>query len=133
RFSGTYYVQVVTDSANNVGEANENNNSSISQNPLVVTQAPLPDLQVASVTAPAYALEGQNITVTWTVANPGSGPTAAASWSDYVYLSRDQVFDSTDAQLGYASHSGVLANGQGYSQSLSVPLPRGISGPYYIY
>ena len=134
RFSGAYYVMVWTDSGNNLGEAsNQNNHSTISPTPILVAQAPLPDLQVTSVTAPTYALEGQNITVNWAVTNAGTGPTAAASWSDYVYLSRDQVLDPTDQFLGYATFNGVLSSGQSYSQSLSVQLPRGISGPYYIF
>lgn len=134
RFSGAYYVMVWADSGNNLGEAsNQNNNSTISPTPLLVIQAPLPDLQVTSVTAPTSALEGQNITVNWAVTNAGTGPTVAASWSDYVYLSRDQVLDPTDQFLGYATFNGVLSSGQSYSQSLSVQLPRGISGPYYIF
>lgn len=134
QFSGIYYVLVWTDSANQVSEAaNENNNSTFAPAPLQVTQAPLPDLQVSSVAAPSFGLEGQNITVDWMVVNTGIGPPAFSSWSDYIYLSPDQVFDSSDVFLGYATHNGVLTNGQSYSQSLSVQLPRGISGPFHLF
>src|SRR5690606_20291680 len=48
-------------------------------------------------------------------------------------LSRDQVLDANDRQLGYAEHRGLLESDQGYAESATVELPRGISGPYYIF
>src|SRR5262249_39808932 len=124
-FSGTYYVLVWADAGNSLGENSTlNSNSGLALGPLQVTQAPLPDLQVGGVRAPLSALEGQNIVVTWAVTNSGLGPTIAGQWSDYLYLSLDQVPDPTDTFLGYATRSGDLTNGQTYSQSLSVQLPR---------
>jgi hypothetical protein len=70
--------------------------------------------------------------VNWTVSNDGTGPTAATSWTDEVFLSPTSTFSSTTAVvLGEFAHTGALAAGDSYTQSQSVTLPVGISGSYF--
>ena len=98
---------------------------------------PAPDLQVTSVAAPTSGQAGQPIDVTWTVSNEGFGPTAASSWTDAVYLSADATLETSgsgaDTLLGTFAHTGSLPPLENYTQTESVKLPDGISGPYYVF
>ncbi|QDU76821.1 hypothetical protein Pan97_38780 [Bremerella volcania] len=98
----------------------------------VVTLDP-PDLSVVNVDAPANALSGQDLALSWTVQNIGQGD-ADGPWYDSVYLSLDQVFDrSSDIYLGYADRPGELAAGESYTQNESFEIPAGFAGPYYVF
>ncbi|MEO6752143.1 MAG: CARDB domain-containing protein, partial [Chthoniobacteraceae bacterium] len=104
--------------------------------PVTVRQVPLPDLQVTSLTAPDRALQGRGFSVSWTVTNTGAGPVPVlqGKWTDRVYLSRDQFLDvSSDQFIASVDHVGVLAAGQNYSVTQNYSLPRGITGPYYVF
>ena len=52
-----------------------------------VTLSPPPDLAVTGVQAPAQNFSGQPMQLSWTVANNGTGPTVASTWTDAVYMS----------------------------------------------
>jgi len=133
-FSGNYYVQVQADSANNVTEANEFNNSLVSTSPIVVTQAPLPDLQITSVSAPAFGVEGQKRDCELDGRQQRERANSRTLMVGlHLSFPRPGFRIRRTVQLGYLTHNGVLTSGQSYSQSLSVQLPRGISGPYYIF
>jgi Tol biopolymer transport system component/subtilase family serine protease len=128
---GNYFLIVNADNGNNVQEGvDENNNASIAV-PITLT-APQVDLQVSNVTANATLFAGQFADVSWTITNFGSSPTVSSSWTDYVILSRDSVFDSTDRILLYQQHNGVLNGGANYSETRSVQIPSGLTGDYYI-
>src|SRR5262249_36495075 len=110
RLTGAFYVIVCADAGNNVVEGtHEANNCAASGAVLQVTQSPLPDLRVTALNTPPSGYSGQSVNVTWTVSNTGDGPTESSFWSDYIYLSKDQVLDTTDPQAGYRQHTGRLA------------------------
>ena len=97
-----------------------------------VQLTPPPALDVSSVVAPSQAFSGQPLTVNWTVANDGTGPTAATTWTDEVFMSPTATFNSSTAiPLGEFTHTGALPAGNSYTQSQSVTLPVGVSGSYY--
>ena len=76
------------------------------------------------------------MSVQWTVTNTGQGSTRPneTAWTDRVYLSDNGVLDtSTDTLLGSFPHNGGLAAGASYTQSQSLMLPVGISGPYTLF
>ena len=129
---GRFYLLVAADGSGTVPEFfNEFNNFGSATFDVVLT--PPPDLQVASVDAPATLLTSQRGRVAWTVTNAGLGATAAGAWTDTVYLSRDPNLDpTTDYQLGQLIHSGVLTAGQSYSTGMDFQVPAGIEGPYYV-
>lgn len=143
-----YFVILRTDRNNSVteGAAGEANNVRVSDdkvhvvafdpnNPDGVLPFDLlrPDLRVSAVDAPASAISGQIMQVTWTVVNDGADPTGNRNWYDAVYLSRDGVLDrNADLYLGYAYQSN-LAAGASYTQSLDVRVPYGQSGPFYLF
>ena len=118
---GTYFVS-----------AQESSNDQIlRQYFLNVSAAPLSDLQVLSgslSTAGPVGL-GETVGVQWSVQNLGPGDTDPARtgyayWYDYVYLSLDNTYDSSDYYLGSWSHgSDRLDPGKQYVAYRSVTLP----------
>ncbi|WP_113690486.1 CARDB domain-containing protein [Amycolatopsis albispora] len=70
---GSYPAAAVVDPANTVPERNDGNNTFSAASPLVVTQAPGPDLQVLGVTAnPSNPAEGAPVRFTTAVRNRGT-------------------------------------------------------------
>ncbi|MEJ7862508.1 MAG: CARDB domain-containing protein [Pyrinomonadaceae bacterium] len=128
---GSYFLIIKADDGNYVFEGQyENNNATAAALTIVV---PNVDLQVSSFNAPATAYSGQTMNVTWTVINAGMNPTAGTNWTDYVYLSRDQILDPTDQSIGYLSRQGRLLGGQSYNAALDVFVPAGFTGQWYLF
>ncbi|UUZ69428.1 putative Ig domain-containing protein [Polaromonas sp. P2-4] len=102
---------------------------------LPITLVTPPDLQVASVTAPASVLAGQSFNVTYQVINAGGNtPNDQSSWNDLIYLSKDRFLDiNQDRYVGYIAHGGGLAAGGSYGGSLTVTAPRDLEGAYYVF
>ncbi|MGC7095005.1 CARDB domain-containing protein [Amycolatopsis lurida] len=70
---GSYPAAAVADPANTVAEQNDGNNSFTAASPLVVTQAPGPDLEVLGITAnPSNPAEGTPVRFTAAVRNRGT-------------------------------------------------------------
>jgi len=131
--SGDFFVVVDTDNLQQIGEfPNENNNITVSATPIRIEQKPLPNLQATAITPPSEALSGQETEVRWVVTNTGTGATENFSWRDRVFLSRDDVLDADDILLGSALNPSHLNPGEGYSESLTVALPEGLTGDFRI-
>src|SRR5262249_11802069 len=62
----------------------------------------------------------------------GTGGTNAPAWSDSVYLSLDATLDPSDLLLGRTADASALDVGESYSNSLTVTLPEGLDGGYYL-
>ncbi|WP_013334633.1 CARDB domain-containing protein [Gloeothece verrucosa] len=119
---GNRYLIFVTDSQFEQPEGNENNNIRI-----VPIELKAPDLTVTAATTSASATWGQEINVSWTVANQGN-ITAPANWFDYLYLSNDTVLDTNDLSIGSINIDAQtpLASNSSYTQSLNVTIPNQI-------
>ncbi|GID26880.1 CARDB domain-containing protein [Paractinoplanes brasiliensis] len=79
RAQGSYQVSAVVDPADTVAETDNANNTLVSGSPLVVAQAPGPDLQVLSVTPnPANPAAGTAVTFAVAVNNRGTSAAAAS-------------------------------------------------------
>lgn len=91
-----------------------------------------PNLTIGAVTAPTSAFAGDVIEVSWTVTNEGDDPTGARIWRDALYLSLDQVFDSSDIYLGLLSNTENLGPDLSYTATLSVGTPTGVAGRWFI-
>ncbi len=126
---GTWYVYVVPDGTGlhhpfAMPELSRTDKLAISAG-FSVTLSPPPELDVTSVQAPAENFSGQPMNLSWTVANIGTGPTDAGTWTDAVYMSPDPVLDSNATELGTFTHQGVLAAGSSYTNTQTRQLPGG--------
>ncbi len=132
--SGEHWVVVHTDAENKLFEhARDDNNVTVSDQPIDITVSPFPNLQVTSITPPETAFSSQQTLIEWVVTNTGDASTSAASWYDRVYLSRDEILDGSDTYLGRVANASYLAAGESYVNQLTPTLPRGISGEYYFF
>ncbi|WP_410813038.1 CARDB domain-containing protein [Micromonospora sp. 067-2] len=77
---GSYSVTAVVDPANTIVEQNNGNNSYTAPSPLVVAQAPGPDLEVLSIASnPPNPAVGASVTFTVAVRNRGTSATGATT------------------------------------------------------
>ncbi|MFM7260877.1 MAG: CARDB domain-containing protein, partial [bacterium] len=126
---GTYYVLVRTDTAGQIAESNETNNTLVAGT-ISVTAQLFANLVVQSVTvAPSGTLGGQ-ISISWTVANTGNRTTGVGFY-DRVWYSTDAVFGS-DVVGGSFSASQVLVPGATATQTRNVNLPP-TAGTYFVF
>ncbi|MDE3036214.1 MAG: hypothetical protein KGJ14_09610, partial [Nitrospirota bacterium] len=154
---GTYYVHVVTDGfpsdsapggpqaeldfggtndgavtyyGSTVYEArNDANNIGTGSVPVTYREA---DLAISNLVVPTSAGSGDTVSISWTVTNIGTRETRNGSWSDQLYLSSDPSLSSNDSFLVEAVRVGKLAPGVSYTRTMSVRLPDGISGDFYL-
>lgn len=131
--AGQYYLFVVTDDTNRVveynppGDAEANNISAASA---LTTQLFFPDLTITSLSAPAQAVSGSQITVSWRVENVGNRATRVSSWVDRVLLTRAD--GSVVQSLGDFPRSGALEDSAKYDRRVQVTLPPNLSGAFRI-
>ncbi len=133
KIQGVYTIIVKTDSNNSVDAVSSANNV-LSSNALVVTLRNRPDLEVVTATGPPSVTANTAIDVSWTVSNLGvaATPVGGSQWSDSVYLSLDNQFDSGDFLLGSSPNGSALATGQSYTSIGHYHLPQAISGNAYL-
>ncbi len=92
------------------------------------------DLAVTGVsTTTTTALEGDTVTVEWTVQNTGTA-VAAGGWHDAVYLSASPVLTPDAILLGTVLNTQNLGAGQSYSTPAqgTFTLPGVVPGNYYL-
>ena len=128
---GTFYVFVVADTNQAVYEQNPSDAMALDPTPLVLQSVPPADLVAGTVTIPATAVPGENITVTYQVTNDGANP-ANGSWTDSLYLSSTQTWSASDPLLGTVQEDQDLAAGASYTGTLTAPLPGVDPGSYYV-
>ena len=130
--SGTFYVFVVTDSADQVFEPDKSNNTADAANTTVVSSKPA-QLVVTGTSSPASADPGQVIPMTWTVTNQGTGDTAVTYWVDKVYATTDSALGPIRVLLATIPHNGLLDAGGSYTDSAQVTIPYTITGAYNLF
>lgn len=130
--AGTFYVFVVTDAGNTVYErGQEDNNTGFDPFSMLVALAPPADLVAGSITVPVTGTIGNDMTVTYTVANNGANP-AVGAWYDALYVSSDAKWDLGDRLLGRVLHSGTVNGGSSYTETLTAPIPGVLPGDYRV-
>jgi hypothetical protein len=129
--AGEYYLLFRTDVYAGVAESDEVNNAWSPALPLTVQT---PDLLPTAFTAStASIVSGQQMTVSWTVKNQGTG-TAFGGWYDQVFLSTDPFISANDVSLANPFRSGPLAVDATYSvngQVVTIPSTQP-AGDYYL-
>ena len=132
--SGSYYFLVKTDVDGQVFEGGATGGEvGTTSTTETVNLTPPPDLEMGTITVPATALAGHNLTFTYTTTNAGAGGTPNDTWVDSFYLSPTAAFDSSTAiSLGQQTHYGSLAVGASYTNTVTESVPAGLSGAYYL-
>jgi len=114
---GTYYVGAFADDTQQVTESDENNNTALAANQMVVTRGAAADLTVTAVTAPATVTLGERPNITSAIRNLGTADAGAFRLG--YYLSTDATITTADIPLGTCSYAGLAA---GASSGCAGPL-----------
>ncbi len=85
----------------------------------------------SSITVPAAASPGDEITISYTVRN-SSTATLTGEWDDSIYLSTDGTFDPSDLLIGRVTHSGGLAALGSYTETLTARMPGVLDGDFQV-
>ncbi|PSF26942.1 hypothetical protein C7H19_25065, partial [Aphanothece hegewaldii CCALA 016] len=132
-FEGHYRLFVSTDADKIVFENQlETNNQASATNYFDVVSIPYADLVIPTLTTNPTANSSDLLTVSWSVKNQGIGITNTSSWTDRLFLASDAEGQNIIADLGRFERAGALAAGNTYQRSVSVLLPNGLNGTYYI-
>jgi subtilase family serine protease len=122
--AGAWYLLAAADDGNAVAETIETNN-------LRFTGIQIgPDLTLVGLNAPGSGVAGGSITITDTVRNAGAAD-AGASTIRY-YLSANFMLDAGDTPLNAARAVPLLAPNTSNTGSMSVPLPPGMTGTFFL-
>ncbi|HEV7330206.1 MAG TPA: CARDB domain-containing protein [Flavisolibacter sp.] len=136
--AGTFYLLMVSDyTYQNKDTIRPNNYRPVydaNGNPIqiAIQLTPPSNLLVAELNVPQERAAGQPVVISWKIKNTGTGTTAAASWTEKLYLSANGVIDQGDILLGSSVRGDSLKAQQLYSDSVSVLLPVHASGNYYV-
>ncbi len=124
---GTYYLFFATDAISGQGSVYEGGVDDNNTRGPVTFTIKTPDLiTTAFSSSVGSANKSQQISVTWTTKNQGTG-TAYATWYDYVYLSLDNTYSNGDIYVGYFARSIDLAANGTYSSTQQVTIPTNAS------
>ncbi|WP_198080418.1 CARDB domain-containing protein, partial [Acinetobacter calcoaceticus] len=129
------HVFVQTDSLKQVWENDLESNNTVEFDHLVdVMPKAYVDLQLTSLSIDnaENLMSGSSTTVRWAVSNNGIGITDKDLWLDRVWLSSQADGKGQSWDLGSVQHLGYLAASDSYEHSLTITLPDGLSGNYYL-
>lgn len=130
--SGPFYVFVVTDKGSFIYERNgELNNATYKPTPTQVHLLPPADLIAGDLVVPANSRAGASVSITYSV-NNGSTEPAKGSWQDSLYLSTDDTWDLGDTFIGKVTHTGDVAPGASYTETLTTRLPGVLPGDFKV-
>jgi hypothetical protein len=127
---GTLSIEVITDVYNYVfefngdGNAETNNTASTSA---TSTLAPYANLTATAVSAPATALPGSTINISWLITNTGTAD-VDGSWSDRIFLSTDAIPGAGDLFVGSSFFQGSLQAGSSVTRTAEISIPLFIQG-----
>ncbi|GAB2949280.1 hypothetical protein GCM10027048_12910 [Hymenobacter coalescens] len=134
---GTRYFYAYTDTDNQIFEVASTNNVNRPV-PVNVVLRPPADLAPLRLTAPAGALAGAPMSVTWDVRNTGLNAPVAEErfWADQFWLSPTAAFNpATAIAVGTLNVFGgdTLQPGHHYRRTVQLNIPNGLSGQYYVF
>ncbi len=131
--SGSFYFLVKTDLNGQVFQNGQTQyNIGATSTAETVNLTPPPILEVTAISLPSTGLAGHAFTFSYTVKNDG-GDTPNFTWNDALYLSQNSTFNSGSAiSLGQQAHQGILVGGAQYTNTVTLTLPAGLIGPYYL-
>lgn len=108
----------------------ETETSSVTNQTFGVQQA-LADLTLDTVQVATTGILGDTISVSWLTRNLGS-TAITADWQDAVYLSKDNVLDSSDILVGTLSQTQTLAGESSRSSTTTINLPALLPDEFHV-
>jgi RHS repeat-associated protein len=131
-YGDAFYFFVTVTPVLPVSNAFQSNDVAHDTTPTLVRLTPPPDLEASAISLPSSAMAGHDLTLTYQINNTGSTTTPNSGWYDSFYLSRDNAFDTSDTKLKEVWHSGALESSGNYSNTVTLRLPDGLEGSYYL-
>lgn len=132
KYNGNKYLIFRANAYGSVFEQNISNNYMAV--PVTIACSPLPDLKVQSLKCESEFTAGQEVELTFTIANIGEAATHQSRWVTEFYLSQSATFNKSNAaKIGSSAHSGMLNAGDAYTETATITLPQDLSGNYLIY
>ena len=126
--SGEYNLTVETDYRNHVFEYNRENNNQRWK--AITIQEEHPDLTILSSVGLSTSIEGNWLSINYTVLNTGAGPTFGSTWRDVIVITNVQTGSAT--QLRNHIHYGVLVQDGNYSNHFGMNLQEAMTGNYVL-
>ncbi|GAA4362026.1 hypothetical protein GCM10023185_29580 [Hymenobacter saemangeumensis] len=126
---GNYELVLKTDDGNTVYEFNFENNN---ERRIALAYNYSDDLRLTALSTTGTAYSGQTVAVNFSVDNQGLFRTLATGWADQFFLSTDATLDAADLQLSSVTRNGELAVGSSYNGTVSVRLPHGLQGNFFV-
>ncbi|HOY32570.1 MAG TPA: CARDB domain-containing protein [Bacteroidales bacterium] len=129
---GTYYIFIHADYLDQIFENySEANNLEHSASTIQIKR---PDLIVSSLVVPSSANSGETINVQWVTENTGTLTMWNKTWKDRIYLSHfPSYYQGGNVFLGEKVCNGTLHPGDTMPNQLSVEIPEGLQGNYYVH
>jgi len=124
---GEYYIIVLADATDKIYENNSYNNNNCTR--IQITLDPPADITVADANVESVLAPNAAYTITWTDVNEGIRDVSGAHWIDRIFLSTDEVLD-TSAAYQIADVRGVKAD---RVNSVDVTIPYYLEGEYYLH
>ena len=121
---GQVEIAATTDVAQSVAEAGRFGNNTLDSTAFTTTH---PELVPVGVKAPATAVSGDDLKVTWTTKNTGTGA-AIPGWTETVTL----VQGNTRTVIGTVTQSSTLAAGASVAREVDYALSISLSGAFTI-
>ena len=130
---GDYYLGAIADYEGIVYEVSEDNNSLAAPSLITVRSESSVDLTISELSMSDTKITAANsFTVSSTVTNVGTNNVAAGHVVG-IYLSTDDVIDSSDIPLGSWATSIALFGGDSESRDISITAPSDLApGDYYV-
>lgn len=129
---GSFYFKVKADIANSQYEHSEEGNN-LSEADTVFVRQFSSDLAIHNAAFPSTTTSGLSFSLSYAVENEGAGTTSSAFHTNRMFVSTDPIYSVNDIAVGSIDYHGLLDSTQGYSHTLSIPLPHTLNtGNYYL-
>jgi hypothetical protein len=135
-YFGAYYLYVITNGNSEVYEGPYSTNNIKRSELINVSPTPPADLVVDNIINPPTTMSGTSAKIKWTVSNQGVNAPKEYSWVDSVFICSSATYNSNNilAKGAKVHENGTLVlSGNSYQDSITLPIPNGIAGNYYVY
>jgi|GEM_PF-1610690 len=92
------------------------------------------DLTITEIMIPDTGHSGENVEISFTISNIGTGGTGLVPWKDNVYISTSAIFNpATATSVSQVTNMSALSGGNSYTKTVTFDIPDYIGGDYYVF